>query len=36
LGPGGSIVRGGKVIAAEVEEVVDLIVGREETLGLPG
>jgi hypothetical protein len=36
LGPGGSIVRGGKVIAAEVEEVVDLIVGGEETLGLSG
>ena len=36
LGPGGSIVRGGKVIAAEVEEVVDLIVGREETLSLSG
>src|SRR3954471_9588590 len=36
LGPGGSILRGGKVIAAEVEEVVDLIVGGEETLGLSG
>jgi hypothetical protein len=30
LGPGSSIVRGGKVIAAEMKEVVDLIVGREE------
>src|SRR5215217_4688341 len=36
LGPGGSILRGGEVIAAEVEEVVGLIVGREETLGLSG
>jgi hypothetical protein len=36
LGPCGSILGGGKVIAAEVEEVVDLIMGREETLGLPG
>jgi hypothetical protein len=36
LGPGGSIVRGGTVIAAEVKEVVDLIVGREETLSLSG
>jgi hypothetical protein len=36
LGPGGSILRGWEVIAAEVEEVVDLIVGGEETLGLPG
>jgi hypothetical protein len=36
LGPGGSIVRGGKVIAAEVEEVVDLVVGGEETLSLLG
>jgi hypothetical protein len=36
LGPGGSILSGGEVIAAEVEEVVDLIVGGEETLGLAG
>ena len=34
LGPGGSILRGGKVIAAEVKEVVDLSVGGEETLSL--
>jgi hypothetical protein len=27
---------GGKVIAAEMEEVVDLIVGGKETLGLAG
>src|SRR4051812_3362844 len=36
LGPGGSILGGGKVIAAEVEEVVDPVVGREKTLCLPG
>ena len=36
LGPGGSILRGGKVIAAEVKEVVDLIMGGEETLSLSG
>jgi hypothetical protein len=36
LGPGGSIVRGGKVIAAEVKEVADLIMGGEETLSLSG
>jgi hypothetical protein len=29
-------MRGGKVIVAAVEEVVDLIVGGEETLRLPG
>jgi hypothetical protein len=29
-------MRGGKVIAAEVKEVVDLIMGGEETLSLPG
>jgi hypothetical protein len=27
---------GGAVTAAEVEEIVDLIVSREETLSLPG
>ncbi len=32
LGPGGSILVGREVIAAEVEEVADLIVGREEAL----
>ena len=36
LGPGGSILTGGEVIAAEVEEVVDLIVSGEEALGLAG
>ena len=36
LGPGGAILVGGAVIAAEVEQVVDLIVGREEALGLTG
>ena len=36
LGPGGSILDGGDVIAAEVEEVVDPIVGGEEALGLAG
>ena len=36
LGSGGSILGGGAVIAAEVEEVVDLIVSREEALGLTG
>ena len=36
LGPGGSIMRGGKVIATEVKEIVDLIMGGEETLGLSG
>ena len=31
---GGSIVVGSKVVAAEVEEVVDPIVGRKEALRL--
>ena len=34
LGPGGSVLGGGAVIAAEMEEIVDLIVGGEEALGL--
>jgi hypothetical protein len=34
LGSGGSILVGREVIAAEVEEIVDLIVGGEEALGL--
>src|SRR3954470_9767979 len=34
LGPGGSILAGGAVIAAEVEQVVDLIVSGEEALSL--
>src|SRR3954451_13961131 len=33
-GPGGSVLGGRAVIAAEVEQVVDLIVSREEALGL--
>jgi hypothetical protein len=36
LGSGGSILTGGEVIAAEVEEIVDLIVSGEEALGLAG
>src|SRR5215204_5114716 len=36
LGPGGSILAGGAVIAAEVEEDVDPIVGGEEALSLAG
>ena len=36
LGPGSSILDGGKAIAAEMKEVADLIVGREETLCLAG
>src|SRR3954447_21524390 len=36
LGSGGSILVGGAVIAAEVEQVIDLIVSREEALGLAG
>ena len=36
LGPGGSILVGGEVIAAEVEQVVDPIVRGEEALGLTG
>src|SRR4051812_46031528 len=34
LGPGGPVLGGRAVIAAEVEEVVDLIVGGEEAFGL--
>jgi hypothetical protein len=34
LSPGGAILTGGAVIAAEVEEIVDLIVSGEEALGL--
>ena len=34
LGPGGSVLGGREVIAAEVEEVVDLIMSGEEALGL--
>jgi transposase len=36
LGAGSSIRDGGAVIAVEVEEIVDLVVSREETLSLPG
>src|SRR5215203_268125 len=34
LGPGGSILVGGEVIAAEVEQVADLVVSGEEALRL--
>src|ERR687894_1448150 len=34
--PGGAMLDGGDVVAAEVEEVADLVVGREEALRLPG
>ena len=34
LGPGGSILGGGAVIAAEVEQVVDLIMDGEKALSL--
>src|SRR4051812_34542949 len=36
LGSGGSILGGGAVIAAEVEQVVDLVVSGEEALSLAG
>jgi hypothetical protein len=36
LGPCGSILMGGEAMAAEVEEVVDLVVGGEEALCLAG
>jgi hypothetical protein len=36
LGPGGSILIGGDVIAAELKEVVDLAMGGEEALCLAG
>jgi hypothetical protein len=36
LGPGGSILIGRDVVAAERKEVVDLVVGGEETLRLTG
>jgi hypothetical protein len=34
LGPGGSVLGGRALIAAEVEEIVDLIVSGEKPLGL--
>src|SRR5215218_1130399 len=34
--PGGAVVVGGDVVAAEVEKVADLTVDGEETLRLPG
>ncbi len=34
--PRGAVLDGGDVVAAEVEEVGDLVVGGEEALGLPG
>jgi len=36
LRPDGSVLAGGEVIAVEMEEVVDLVVGREEPLRLAG
>ena len=36
LGAGGSILISGEVVAAEMKEVVDLVVSREETLCLAG
>ena len=36
LGPGSSVLGGSDVIATEVEEVVDLVVGGEEALRLTG
>jgi hypothetical protein len=36
LGSGGSVLSGGAVIAAEVEEIVDPIMGGEEALSLAG
>ena len=36
LGPGSSVLGGTDMIAAEMEEVIDLIVGREEPLRLAG
>src|SRR5215210_7676018 len=36
LGPGGSVLGGGAVIAAEMEQVADLVVSGEEALGLAG
>jgi hypothetical protein len=35
-GLGGSVLGGGDVITAEMEEVADLVVRGEETLGVPG
>jgi hypothetical protein len=34
LGPGGSILDGGDVVAAEVEQIVDPVMSAEEALGL--
>ena len=36
LGPGSSVLSGSDMIAAEVEQVIDLIVGGEEALRLAG
>ena len=36
LGPGSSVLGGSDMIAAKMEEVVDLVVGREEPLRLAG
>src|SRR5215218_3993598 len=34
--PGGAVLSGGDVVAAEVEKVADLTMGGEEALRLPG
>ncbi len=36
LGSDGSVWGGGEAVTAEVEEVVDPVVGGEEILGVPG
>jgi hypothetical protein len=36
LAPGSSVLGGSDVIATELEQVVDLVVGREEALRLAG
>ena len=36
LGPGSSILIGGDVIAADVEQIVDPVMGGEEALRLAG
>ena len=36
LGPGGSVMGGGEVVATEVEEVVGSVVGGEEAPRVPG
>jgi hypothetical protein len=36
IGSGGSILVSGKVVAAEMKEVVDPVMGRQKALCLPG